>query len=134
MGAEGGAAANVIQNGEVHIEDEVETGESSKSSFESSDHIRTQQISDSTNANQQAGRLLQENFIDATPLASWLREFILTLRSLKSQNHVSVLAAIIFAVIFLMQVCTFQALLRFCYSSDQFNLSSFLQEINTTLI
>lgn len=115
----------MVQNGEVHIEDEAETGESSKSSFESSDHIRTQQISDSTNADQQAGCLLQENFIDATPLASWLREFILKLRSLKSQNHILVLAAIIFAVIFLMQVCTFQPLLHFCYSSDQFNLSIF---------
>ncbi|KAM3685527.1 hypothetical protein ACB098_11G127200 [Castanea mollissima] len=109
---EGGAAANVVQNGEVHIEDEAETGESSKSSFESSDHIRTQQISDSTNADQQAGCLLQENFIDATPLASWLREFILKLRSLKSQNHILVLAAIIFAVIFLMQLSIVVLLVR----------------------
>lgn len=124
----------MVQNGKVHIEDKAETGESSKSSFESSGHIRTQQISDSTNADQQAGRLLQENFIDATPLASWLREFILKFRSLKSQNHISVLAAIIFAVIFLMQVCTFQPWLHFCCSSDQFNLSTFRQEINTTLI
>lgn len=123
----------MIQNGEVHIEDEAESIESSKRSFESSDQIRRQQISDSINANQQVGNHLQGNFIDTTSLASWLREFIVKLGSLKSQNHISVLAVIIFAVILLMQVCTFQPA---CYISaiHLINLISvFLQEINTTL-
>lgn len=107
-GVEGGIADSMIQNGEGHFKGEVRTGASSERSFESSEHMRMQQISEPTVANQQVGNLLQGNFVDATSLASWLREFILKLGSLKSQNHISVLAVIIFAVVFLMQVCTFQ--------------------------
>lgn len=59
-------------------------------------------------ANQQVGNLFQGNFVGATSLGSWLREFIKKLGSLKSQNQISVLAVIVFAVIFLMQVRTFQ--------------------------
>ncbi|KAG7948734.1 hypothetical protein I3843_13G023700 [Carya illinoinensis] len=109
---EGGIADSMIQNGEGHFEGEVRTGESSERSFESSEHMRMQQISEPTVANQQVGNLLQGNFVDATSLASWLREFILKLGSLKSQNHISVLAVIIFAVVFLMQLSILVLLAR----------------------
>lgn len=96
----------MIQNG-GHFEGEARMGESSERSCESSEHMRVQQISEPKVANQQATNLFGGNFVDATSLASWLREFIVKLGSLKSQNHISLLAVIIFAVIFLMQVFTF---------------------------
>lgn len=112
IGAERVAADSMIQNGEVHFNSEVITGESLEQSFESSDHIRMQQAADPIDANQQVGNLSQGNFIDATSLTSWIKEFIVKLGSLRSQNHISVLAVMVFAVIFLMQVRTF---LPACY-------------------
>ena len=111
IGAERVAADSMTQNGEVHLETEVIAGESLERSFESSDHIRTQQTSDPVGA-KQVGK--QTNFIDATYLASWIKEFIEKLGSLRSQNHISVLAVMVFAVIFLMQVRTFLPV-YFCY-------------------
>lgn len=112
IGAERVAADSMIQNGEVHFNSEVITGESLEQSFESSDHIRMQQAADPIDANQQVGNLSQGNFIDATSRTSWIKEFIVKLGSLRSQNHISVLAVMVFAVIFLMQVRTF---LPACY-------------------
>jgi hypothetical protein len=112
IGAERVAAHSMTQNGEVHLETEVIAGESLEGSFESSDHIRSQQTSDPVDAKQQVGK--QTNFIDATYLASWIKEFIEKLGSLRSQNHISVLAVMVFAVIFLMQVRTFLPV-YFCY-------------------
>lgn len=112
IGAEGVAADIMTQNGEVHFESEVIAGESLERPFESSDHIRTQQTSDPVDAKQEVGK--QANFIDATSLASWIKEFIVKLGSLRSQNHISVLAVMVFAVIFLMQVRTFLPA-YFCY-------------------
>ncbi|KAF5446122.1 hypothetical protein F2P56_031775 [Juglans regia] len=109
---EGGAADSMIQNGEGHLEGEARTGESSERACGSSEHMRMQQISEPTVAYHQVGNLLQGNFVDATSLTSWLREFIVKLGSLKSQNHISVLAIIIFAVIFLMQLSILVLLAR----------------------
>jgi hypothetical protein len=131
IGAEEVAANSMIQNGEAHFESEVITGKSLEMSFESSDQIRTQQISDPIDANQQVGNRLHGNFIDATSLASWLKESIVKLGSLRSQVHISVLAVMVFAVIFLMQVRTFlPACYIFALSIEHF----FFQGMNTSMI
>lgn len=112
IGAEDVAAQSVIQSGEVRSKSEVNTGESSERSFEPSDNSRTQHISEPTDADQQVSNILQGNFIDATSLASWLKEFVMKLGSLKSQNNFPIVAVIVFAVIFLMQLSILVLLAR----------------------
>ncbi|KAK8495342.1 hypothetical protein V6N13_122802 [Hibiscus sabdariffa] len=91
--------------GEVQVEKQVSTMEPSERSHNTSDPVRTSQMSDSQDVKQQIGNLLQESLTSASSIASLLREFARKSYSyLKLQGHISLVLAIAFAVIFLMQV------------------------------
>ncbi|XP_044494527.1 protein VASCULAR ASSOCIATED DEATH 1, chloroplastic-like [Mangifera indica] len=102
---ESGPTASSMQNGDVHTEREVKTGESSERLSDIDDQLQTVPESHSVDTNQQVGNLLQGSLIGATTFISLLRESVMTFCSyLKSQNHVSLILVIAFAVIILMQV------------------------------
>ncbi|XP_021903288.1 protein VASCULAR ASSOCIATED DEATH 1, chloroplastic-like [Carica papaya] len=97
------STANSIQNTETQIERPTETVETSQRSQE--DHTKRLKMSDSVTANQQVRGLLQGSWISTSPLSSFLGEYLLKFYSLvKSQSHISLVLAIAFAVILLMQV------------------------------
>ncbi|PPR92720.1 hypothetical protein GOBAR_AA27946 [Gossypium barbadense] len=92
-------------NGELQVEREVATTEPSERSHTLSDPVRTLQMSDSLDVNQRIGNLLQESLTSALSIASLLSEFARKSFSyLKSQGHISLVLAVAFAVILLMQV------------------------------
>ncbi|XWS45812.1 hypothetical protein CRYUN_Cryun14cG0011500 [Craigia yunnanensis] len=94
-----------IENGELQIEREVATREPSERSHNSSDPVRTLQMSDSLDVNQRIGNLLQGSLTNAASITSLLREYARKFYSyLKSQGHISLVLAVAFVVIFLMQV------------------------------
>lgn len=73
------------------------------------DHTKRLKMSDSVTANQQVRGLLQGSWISTSPLSSFLGEYLLKFYSLvKSQSHISLVLAIAFAVILLMQVNNYQ--------------------------
>ena len=81
--------------------------EPSKRSHNSSDPVRTLQMSDSLDVNQRIGNLLQGSLTNASSIASLLRDFLRKSYSYsKSQGHISLVLAVAFAVTFLMQVCS----------------------------
>ncbi|GMI75806.1 VASCULAR ASSOCIATED DEATH1 [Hibiscus trionum] len=93
------------ENGEVQVESQVATTEPSERSHSTIDPARTLRMSDSQDVNQQIGNLLQESLTSASSIASLLIEFVRKSCSyLKRQGHISLVLAIAFAVIFLMQV------------------------------
>ncbi|KAK8483447.1 hypothetical protein V6N13_025803 [Hibiscus sabdariffa] len=93
------------ENAEQQVERQVATTECSERSHNRSDPVRTLQMSDSQDVNQQIGHLLQESLTSALSIASLLREFARKSYSyLKRQGHVSLVLAVAFVVIFLMQV------------------------------
>ncbi|EOX96474.1 GRAM domain family protein, putative isoform 2 [Theobroma cacao] len=93
------------ENGELQIEREVATKEPSERSHNLSDPVRTLRMSDSLDVNQRIGTLLQGSLSSASSIASLLREFVRKSYSyLTSQGHISLVLAVAFAVIFLMQV------------------------------
>lgn len=81
-------------------------GESTEMFYEPSENSTVQHISESMDANQRVGNLLQGNLIDASPLTSWLRESVMKFQSsLRNQSsHLPLILVIVFAVIFIMQV------------------------------
>ncbi|TYI69730.1 hypothetical protein E1A91_D08G173900v1 [Gossypium mustelinum] len=92
-------------NGELQVEREVATTEPSERSHTLSDPVRTLQMSDSLDVNQRIGNLLQESLTSALSIASLLSEFARKSFSyLKSQGHISLVLAVAFTVILLMQV------------------------------
>lgn len=96
-------------NGELQVEREVATTEPSERSHTLSDPVRTLQMSDSLDVNQRIGNLLQESLTSALSIASLLSEFARKSYSyLKSQGHISLVLAVAFAVILLMQVFSSQ--------------------------
>ncbi|XP_039056534.1 protein VASCULAR ASSOCIATED DEATH 1, chloroplastic-like isoform X2 [Hibiscus syriacus] len=93
------------ENGEVQVERQVSTTEPSERSHNTSGPVGTLQMSDSQDVNQQIGNLLQESLTSASSIASLLREFVSKSYSfLKRQGYISLVLAVAFAVIFLMQV------------------------------
>ncbi|XP_031277527.1 protein VASCULAR ASSOCIATED DEATH 1, chloroplastic isoform X1 [Pistacia vera] len=100
-----GPTASSVQNVDVYTDREVKTGESSERLSNIDDQLRTVPRSCSLDANQQVGNLLEGNLISATNITSLLRESMKKFCSyLKSQNRVSLILVIAFAVIILMQV------------------------------
>ncbi|XVF33627.1 hypothetical protein REPUB_Repub17cG0184200 [Reevesia pubescens] len=86
------------ESSELQIEREVATKEPSE---------RSHKNSDSLDVNQRIGNLLQGSLINASSIASLLQELLRKSCSyLKSQGHISLLLAVAFAVIFLMQTAT----------------------------
>ncbi|CAK7347739.1 unnamed protein product [Dovyalis caffra] len=103
--AEAGSTVCKIQEGEVHSEREVKTGEASESSYKPSGHTRMQHMSGSMAVGQRADDLLQRNFTNDTSIASSLGEYATKLSSFfKSQSQIALVLVIAFAVIILMQV------------------------------
>ncbi|CAL8121473.1 unnamed protein product [Prunus armeniaca] len=107
-------AVSIIQKCEVHSEIEAEMGESTEMFYEPSENSTVQHISESMDANQRVGNLLQGNLIDASPLTSWLRESVMKFQSsLRSQSsHLPLILVIVFAVIFIMQLSILVLLAR----------------------
>lgn len=102
---EGGPACSTVQNDDVHSERVVNTGETSDRLCDADHRIRTLPITDSLDASQSVGNLLQGNLVDSAAIASWLRESMTKCCSfVKRQSGVSLILVIAFAVIFLMQV------------------------------
>ncbi|XP_022756915.1 protein VASCULAR ASSOCIATED DEATH 1, chloroplastic-like isoform X3 [Durio zibethinus] len=98
-------SGSLTETGEHQVKREVATKEPSEISHNLSDPARTLQMSDSMDVNQRIGNLLQGSLSNASSIASLLREFVLKSYSyLKSQGHISLVLAVAFAVIFLMQV------------------------------
>lgn len=107
--AEGGPACSTVQNDDVHSESVVNTGETSERLCNADHRIRTLPITDSLDASQSVGNLLQGNLVNSAAIASWLRESMTKCCSfVKRQSGVSLILVIAFAVIFLMQVCNFE--------------------------
>ncbi|KAK9202579.1 hypothetical protein WN944_017791 [Citrus x changshan-huyou] len=103
--SEGGPACSTVQNDDVHSERVVNTGETSERLCNADHRIRTLPITDSLDASQSVGNLLQGNLVDSAAIASWLRESMTKCCSfVKRQSGVSLILVIAFAVIFLMQV------------------------------
>ncbi|EEF50252.1 conserved hypothetical protein [Ricinus communis] len=96
---------NVIQNVEVHTEVALRSVETSEKSSQSNDRGRIAQMSGSLDVNERVGDLVQENFTNATAVASLLREYATRFSTfLRSQSQVSLILVVAFVVIFLMQV------------------------------
>ncbi|KAH9733427.1 protein VASCULAR ASSOCIATED DEATH 1 [Citrus sinensis] len=103
--SEGGPAYSTVQNDDVHSERVVNTGETSERLCNADHRIRTLPITDSLDASQSVGNLLQGNLVDSAAIASLLRESMTKCCSfVKRQSGVSLILVIAFAVIFLMQV------------------------------
>ncbi|XVF73529.1 hypothetical protein PTKIN_Ptkin12aG0208900 [Pterospermum kingtungense] len=103
----GGAdpSGSSTENGEFQIEREVATEEPSERSHNLSDPVRTLQMSDSLDLNQRIADLLQGSLTSASSIACLLSEFARKSYSyVKSQGHISLVLAVAFAVILLMQV------------------------------
>lgn len=102
---EGPPAASTVQNVDLLMEREVKTVEPSERLCDSNDQIRTSQASDPIDRNQQIEIHLQGSSISSTSIGSLFRESMTRFCSfLQSQNRVSLILVIAFAVIFLMQV------------------------------
>ncbi|XP_022770172.1 protein VASCULAR ASSOCIATED DEATH 1, chloroplastic-like isoform X3 [Durio zibethinus] len=104
---QGGAdpSGSSTESNELKIGREVATKEPSEMCHELSDPVRTLRMPDSLDVNQRIGNLLQGSLTNALSVASLLREFVRKSYSyLKSQGHLSLVLAVAFAVIFLMQV------------------------------
>lgn len=98
-GADIDPSGSSTEKGELQIEREVATEEPSE---------RSHKMSDSPDINQRIANLVQGSLTSASSIASLLREFARKSYSyMKSQGHISLVLAVAFAVIFLMQVCRF---------------------------
>lgn len=105
--AESGSAVAVAQNGEINLDREVKTGESSEGSQEQSNHTKilaTSNAFDATTHN--VGSHLPGNFIEPSSVPLF-KEFMTKFRSsLRSHSNLSLLLITVVALIFFIQVCT----------------------------
>ncbi|TKY68923.1 VASCULAR ASSOCIATED DEATH protein 1 [Spatholobus suberectus] len=91
------------QNGQMNLEREVKTGESSEGSQEQSNPTKTLATSSAFDATHNVGTHLQGNFIDTSSVPLF-KEFMTKFRSsLKSHSNHSLLLVTIVALIFFMQ-------------------------------
>ena len=103
--AEEHPVATVVPNGEINSKKEAEDVELLERTYKSTERLRVQKVSDSTGVNHQVSNLFQGKLGDASFFVSWFREFMMRLySSMKSQGNLSLVVAIIFLVILLMQV------------------------------
>lgn len=92
-----------IENGELQIKREAATKDPSERSHNSTDPVRTFQISDSSDVNQRIGNLWQGT--KASSITYLFREVVRkSYGYLKSHGHISVVLGVAFTVMFLMQV------------------------------
>ncbi|KAG8485450.1 hypothetical protein CXB51_021640 [Gossypium anomalum] len=92
-----------IENVELQIKREVATKDPSERSHNSTDPVRTFQISDSSDVNQPIGNLWQGT--KASSITYLFREVVRkSYGYLKSHGHISVVLGVAFTVMFLMQV------------------------------
>ncbi|XP_057981673.1 protein VASCULAR ASSOCIATED DEATH 1, chloroplastic isoform X2 [Malania oleifera] len=105
--------ANMIQNGQVHGEMQRESGELSERLPEAHDHLRIPQtVSGFRDANQGVGNSTQGNLIEANSTGSLFRKFMARLcSSMKTQNQISVVLVITFAMILLLMQLSIVVLL-----------------------
>ncbi|KAG4186677.1 hypothetical protein ERO13_A08G058400v2, partial [Gossypium hirsutum] len=98
------------------IKREAATKDPSERSHNSTDPVRTFQISDSSDVNQRIGNLWQGT--KASSITYLFREVVRkSYGYLKSHGHISVVLGVAFTVMFLMQVCSCQfILLHYCAS------------------
>ncbi|KAL5862359.1 hypothetical protein ACOSQ4_003655 [Xanthoceras sorbifolium] len=102
---EGDPAASTGQDVDLLSEREVKTVEPSEKLCDSNGQIRTLRTSDPLDPNQRIENHVQGSLISSSSVGSLLRESMTKFCSfLKSQNRVSIILVIAFAVIFLMQV------------------------------
>ncbi|TYH05264.1 hypothetical protein ES288_A08G068900v1 [Gossypium darwinii] len=91
-----------IENGELQIKREAATKDPSERSHNSTDPVRTFQISDSSDVNQRIGNLWQGT--KASSITYLFREVVRkSYGYLKSHGHISVVLGVAFTVMFLMQ-------------------------------
>ncbi|KAF9668690.1 hypothetical protein SADUNF_Sadunf14G0029800 [Salix dunnii] len=101
---EAGPSVSMIHE-EVHSEREVKTGEASENSCKPRGHVRMHRMFNSVAVSQQADDLVKGNYTNPTSVASLLGEYVTKLFSFfKSQSQISLVLAIAFVVIILMQV------------------------------
>ncbi|KAJ1439529.1 VASt domain [Sesbania bispinosa] len=101
---ENGSIPAVVQNDKMNCDREAKTGESSERSQEQINPTRRQATSIANHDTHIVSTQLQGNFIDASSVPSFFREFMTKFRSsLKSQSNLSLLLVTIFALIFFMQ-------------------------------
>lgn len=105
--AESGSAVAVAQNGEINLDREVKTRESSEGSPEQSNPTKILATSNAFDAaTHNVGSHLQGNFIEPSSV-SLFKEFMTKFRSsLRSHSNLSLLLITIVALIFFIQVCT----------------------------
>ncbi|OMO69619.1 FH interacting protein 1 [Corchorus capsularis] len=102
---QGDPSGSSTETDELQTEREVAIQEPSERPHNLSDPVRTLQMSDSLDVNQRLGSLLQASLTNASSIASLSSEFVRKSYSyLKSKGHISLILAVAFAVIFLMQV------------------------------
>ncbi|KAJ6344505.1 hypothetical protein OIU76_006096 [Salix suchowensis] len=95
----------MIHEEQVHSEREMKTGEASENSCKPRGHVRMQRVSSYVAVSQQADDLVRGNDTNPTSVVSLLGEYATKLSSFfKSQSQISLVVAIAFVVIILMQV------------------------------
>uniref|UniRef100_A0A6N2NC38 VASt domain-containing protein n=1 Tax=Salix viminalis TaxID=40686 RepID=A0A6N2NC38_SALVM len=102
---EAGLSVSMIHEEQVHSEREVKTGEASENTCKPRGHVRMQRVSSYVAVSQQADDLVKGNDKNPASVASLLGEYATKLFSFfKSQSQISLVLAIAFVVIILMQV------------------------------
>ena len=95
----------VAPNGEVHTEREANQLESSEMINEPSEQLRVQNVSNFVAVNYHVNKLHQAKLGDVSSFVSWISEFMGRIySSMKTQGRLSLVVAITFFVILLMQV------------------------------
>ncbi|XP_062099291.1 protein VASCULAR ASSOCIATED DEATH 1, chloroplastic isoform X2 [Humulus lupulus] len=107
------SVTTVAPNGEVHSEREEKQLESSERINESSEQLRVQNVSNFVAVNHHVNRLHQAKLGDVSSFVSWISEFMARIySSMKTQSNLSLVVAIIFFVILLMQLSILALLAR----------------------
>jgi len=119
--SESGSAVAVGQNGEINLDREVTTGQSSEGSQEQNNITKILPTSNAldaaatTTTTHNVGSHLPANFTEPSSVPLFI-QFMTKLRSsLKSHSNLSLLLITIIALIFFIQVCTLNLNFRYIY-------------------
>lgn len=107
--SESGSAVVVGQNGEINLDRDVKTGESSEGSQEQSNLTKilpTCNALDATTTTHNVGSHLQGHVTEPSSVPLFIQLMTKFRSSLKSHSNLSLLLATIIALIFFIQVCT----------------------------
>lgn len=98
-------APSMGENAQKHTERDARDGECLERLCESNEPTSTSHRPDSLDVKEQVGHCLQGHSFEAYTFTSWLREPLIKFSlALKSRDKLYLVLAIIFAVVFLMQV------------------------------